>query len=188
MLSSRERPHGISLTEMGALAAPFSMSGDLADYPDTPIQVLHIENVDVQMLGEGSLATGTNFFTVAAGTHFFVSFLTVNDGPPMVPGFPATAAGAATYFFDPAHYGGRDFEVVVDGTRTTIGAEHLTGPVPIPGNEEERIVTLGTFLGPLSPGVHTITIRGGVYGRGMADTYNLSFVREDFTYTVEVLA
>ncbi len=128
VLPPGECPHGFSLADMAAAIAPFTMSGnDPTEYPDTPFQILHVASFDLQMIAGGTLATGTQLFTVPAGTQFYLPIFSVTDVPPVVGVFPATAAEAVPYFFDPAHHGGRDFEVVVDGTPTAIGSEYLAG-------------------------------------------------------------
>lgn len=180
-------PHGFSLAEMARVVSSFTMSGnDPKHYPDTPFQVLYVEDVEMEMIAGGTLATGTQSFVVPAGTEFFASIFSVTDAPPVLPEFPATAAEAPSYFFDAGKYGG-NFEVLVDGRSTTLGPDYLTGPVAVPGDEGTRTLTLAAFLEPLSPGTHVVTVRGGVFGRAVAETYGISFLQEDLTYTVEVL-
>jgi hypothetical protein len=180
-------PHGWSLHDMATAVAPFTRSGnDLAHYPETPFQVLYVTDIDFTAAGAGVLATGTNGFSVPLGTSFYVPVFNVNDVPPVLGEFPTTPAGAASYFFGQSQYGGRDFEVVVDGAGTPIGPAYLAGPVPVAG-EETKVITLGAFVAPLGAGTHTVQIRGGVFGDLVDDTYGISFIQEDFTYTVQVV-
>jgi hypothetical protein len=86
--------------------------------------------------------------------------------------------------------GGRDYHVVVGGRRTPLGGGHVAGPVttpPLPDGRGTHIVTLGVFLSPLPPGTHTVTFSGGLFGDAIGATYPFAFLREEFTYTVEVL-
>jgi hypothetical protein len=139
------------------------------------------------MVAGGVVATGRGTFTVAADTEFFVPLFYVDDSAPVVPGFPKAPSDSIPYFFDPAQYGGRDFEVVVDGTAAEIGPEYLVGPTPLAGEDNLSVLTLAAFVGRLSPGAHTIVARGGFFGRGNADTFGIAFVQEEFTYLVNVL-
>ena len=189
VLPAKAKPHGYSLTATAEAVAPFTRSGnDPAHYPDTPFQILSISDVDYQLVGTGILGTGTASFTMPLGTASYVPIFNVNDEPPVLGVFPTTAAQAQPYFFDQAQYGARDFEVVVDGASTPIGADYLAGPVAVAGEAGRHIVTLGAFLQPMSVGTHEVRIRGGVFGDLVDDTYGISFVQEDFTYTVEVVA
>ena len=180
------RPHGVSLTEMAAAVAPFTLNdNDPADYPDTPVQILYITGVDEwQEVDGGVIATANDSFTVAPGTTLYVPLFNLTDIPPALGGFPSTPAEAVPYFFDPAQYGG-DFEIVVDGVATPIGAEYLVGPITDEGSGTQ-ILTLGAFVGPLSVGTHTVTVNGGIYGEGVAEVHGVSFIEEHLIYTVTV--
>ncbi len=187
VLPPTARPHGLSLADLAAVVVPFTLTGnDPARYPDTPFQLLYVSSVDLRPVGGGIVTTGANSFTVSTGTDYFVPIFTVNDVPPFPGVFPVTSSEAPAYLFDPACYGARDFEVVVDGRSTPIGGEYLVGPCRL---EEDRshFIHLGAFIGPLTAGTHTVAVRGGVFGRGVPEAYGTSFVEEDFTYTVEVI-
>ena len=136
--------------------------------------------------GSGVLATGTKEFSVALGTPLYVPIFNVNDEPPVLGVFPTTTAQAEPYFFGQSQYGGRDFEVIVDGTSRQIGPAYLAGPVRIAGSGGSHVITLGAFVHPLSVGTHTVEIRGGIFGDLVDDTYGVTSIQEDFTYTVEV--
>jgi len=187
-------PFGYSLDRITRDLAVFSSSNnDLKFLPDTPFQVLYADpdRFIVTADGTGLLFTGFNSFTVEQGTLFFVPLWNANDTPPVVPGFPRSAAKAKTYFFGAAHVGARDFEIIIDGKSTPIGSRYLGGPVktaPLPGGGN-HMITLGAFLSPLASGVHSVTIRGGVFGAGIPATTDppVDFLREDITYTVEVV-
>ena len=187
-LSPSARLHGYSLEDMAEATAPFTRSGnDPARYPDTPFEILHLTEMDFALVGDGLLATGARAFTVPAGTPLFVPVFNVNDDPPVLGTFPTTAADAVPYFFGQSQYGGRDFEVVVDGSSTALGPAYLSGPHPVAGAAGSHIITLGALVAPLSAGVHTVQIRGGIFGDLVDDTYGFAFIQEDFTYTVEVV-
>jgi hypothetical protein len=66
---------------------------------------------------------------------------------------------------------------------TTGGVEPRRGPVR-PGRGRG---SKGVFLSPLSPGTPTITIRGGAWGDLVEETLGITHLREDFTYTVNVV-
>lgn len=180
-------PHGVSLTEMAAAVAPFTLNdNDPAHYPDTPFQVLYISGVDEwQEVDGGLIATANDSFTVAPGTALYVPLFNLTDVPPALAGFPSTPAEAAPYFFDPAQYGG-DFEIVVDGVATPIGAEYLVGPITDEGSGTQ-ILTLGAFVAPLSVGTHTVTVNGGIYGEGVDEVHGVSFIEEHLIYTVTIV-
>ena len=191
VLPSGARPHGYSLTEMTGELAFFTASGNVPEfYPDTPFQVLYTAEFNVQPDADGLFVTGTNSFVVMPGTMFFVPIQNATDSPPVAGAFPTTNSQAEHYFFDSSQLGGRDYEVLVDGRSTPLGSDHLAGPVttpPLPDGGGTHIITLGVFLSPMPPGTHTVTIRGGLFGDAIAATYPFSFLREEFTYTVEVV-
>ena len=58
-----------------------------------------------------------------------------------------------------------------------MGSNHGEGP-----SEQDR-GSKGVFLSPLSPGRHTITIRGGAFGDLVEETLGITHLREDFTST-----
>ena len=181
-------PHGVSLSAMAAALAPFTMSGnDPAHYPATPFQVLYVDTIDVRPAGTGTVASGTNAFTASAGTYFYTPLFAATDGTPVLGTFPSSPAEARSYLFDAGQWGARDFEVIVDGTSTPIVPEYAVGPHPYTGEDRSRIVTLGAFVGPLDPGLHTVRARGGLFGRGVVESEGVSFIEIDFTYDVAVV-
>ena len=181
-------PHGFSLTAMANAVALFTVSGNDPDlYPDTPFQILYVEDMDVEVATEGTQFKGENSFRAAEGTHFFVPIFGANDKPPVFAPFPTTPAEAAPYLADPEHWGG-SFTVDVDGTITAIGPEYVAGPIPLPGEEGFQWTTFAIFLGPLSPGTHTVTIRGSVSGRGVMVNFGVASFRQTLAYTIDVAA
>lgn len=181
-------PHGFCLADVAATVSSFTMNGgDPAAVPGIPFQVLGADDVNVELVGGGLLGTGERSFTVPAGTLYFVPLFILHDLPPEVGVFPRDASAAADYFFDPLVNGSRDCEIVVDGRSTPIGEDYVTGPAPVTGDESHHTVTLSAFLGALSPGTHTVVVRGGVFGQASAAAYGLAFMQQEFTYTVQVL-
>ena len=182
-------PLGYSLADMTAEVAAFTTSGnDLALYPDTPFQVLYAGTFNLEFPDGGIEVTGTNTFVVAPGTRFYVPIQSATDGPPVAGDFPTDQAGAIPYFFGPSQLGAQDYEVVVDGSVTPVGPRYLAGPVTTPplADQGTHIITLGVFLNPMTPGTHTVTIRGRLAGAAIEDTIGFDFLAEDFTYTVTV--
>jgi len=180
------KPHGYSLTEMAAAVAPFTLSGnDPALYPDTPFQILHVDDIAAEIVDGGLVATATSSFTVRPGTPFYLPIFNSSDEAPVVGTFPTSPAQASAHLFDQAQYG-VNFEIVVDGSTTPIGPGYVAGPVAVDGGPV-HIVTLGSFIGPLSVGSHTIVVRGGAYGAGVAETHAISFIELEFTYNIQVL-
>ena len=129
VLPAAAQPNGVSRADMAQALAVFTISGnDSAFLPQTPSQVLYGDPSTVAFTPDGSglVETGTNAFTVHPGTLFFVPVFNVDDSPPVIGTFPTTNAEAQEYFFDPAGLGGRDFNVVVDGTTTCFGARMMS--------------------------------------------------------------
>jgi hypothetical protein len=189
VLPPRARPHGYSLSDMTSELALFTTSGNQLELPDTPFQVLYTAGFDAQPDGSGLFVTGTNSFDVRPGTTLFVPIQNATDSPPVAGVFPTTNDEAKRYFFERSQLGGRDYEIVVDGRTTPLGRGHVAGPVttpPLPDGGGTHIVTLGVFLSPLPPGTHTVTISGGLFGDAIGATYPFTFLREEFTYTVNV--
>ena len=85
VLPASAKPHGYSLTDMAAAVTPFSLSGnDPAAYPDTPFQILHVDDIAFVEVGGGLVATGTSSFTVRPGTPLYVPILNGSDQPPVI--------------------------------------------------------------------------------------------------------
>jgi hypothetical protein len=197
VLPANARLHGYSLTDMTLAAALFDVSGNnLQYYPNTPFQILYYDpkTLTNTLVGTTLMSTGSNSFTVAPGTPFFVPLWNADDSPPIVGKFPTEASQAADYFFNPDQLGGH-FEIIVDGQSTPIGRAYVAGPVtsstPLPDGGGSHIITVGVFLHPLSVGTHTVTIRGGLAGTAVGATYlatnGFNALTEDITYTIHVV-
>lgn len=192
VLPPTAEPHGYSLTDMTKALALFTTSvNDPKYYPRTPFQILYVQQSDAPKAdGRGTLFTGRGNFTVKSGTQFFVPLWNADDSPPVVGSFPKTPAGAKAYFFDPKQVGARDFQIIVDGTVTPIDSRYVAGPVttpPLLDGGGTHMITLGAFLSPLTPGSHTVIIRGGIFGEPVQTIYCTAFLKEDETYTVNVV-
>jgi len=185
------QPHGTSRAQIAQALAPFTFSGNDSSFlPETPFQVLYGDPSTIAFTPDGSglVESGSNTFTVQAGMSFFVPVFNVDDSPPVLGTFPTTAAGAQQYLFDPAQLGGRDFQIVVDGTTTPLGPSYVAGPVstpPLPDGGGTHAITLGAFLSPLTPGTHTVTISGGIFG-ALVPIIGVDFLRITFTYQLTV--
>jgi hypothetical protein len=185
-------PHGYSLTDMARATALFTNSGnDLAQYPQTPFQVLFVDwsTLGLEDLGDGGLLfTAGNSFTVASGTPLYVPLLSMNDSPPVIGAFPSNASDTATYFFGQDQTGVRDLEVLVDGHATRLDASYLSELIEVPLLDGGgHVLTVGAFVSPLPVGRHTITIRGALAGAAYQAQYGgyHAFV---FTYVVNVVS
>jgi hypothetical protein len=211
VLPPSAEPLGYSRADMTRLLAQFTSFGnDPQYYPDTPFQVLYVDpsRFEPPLVVTRSFqpcprpdspACGllftqseppSNTFVVAPGTLFFVPVDNANDSLPIAGTFPTTERGAKRYVFEPRQLGGKDFSISVDGDRVRLGPAYVAGPVetpPLP-DDGSHMITIGAFLGPLPPGVHTVRITGGYYGRAIRETYDVAFIALDFTYQVTVAA
>jgi len=193
VLPSAAHPRGWSLERMTSALALFTTSGNQpAYYPDTPFQLLYVDpgtgsSVSVD---DGVKFFGSNTFTVRPGTEFFLPLWNVDDSPPIVGTWPQTQRDVVPYFFGPSQVGAKGFAITIDGAATPIGPPYLAGPVTSPvallDGGGTQIMTLGAFLSPLPPGRHRVTITGGLYGAGIANTYSIGFLEEEIAYTVTV--
>ena len=186
---------GYSLTDMARETAQFLTSGtDPSRYPNTPFQILYQDparQTDTFNPATGGLvARGINAFTVKPGTPFYVPLAYSDDSPPIVGGtFPTIPQAAADYMFSHDLNGLGNLQIVVDGQATSIGAAYAAGPThtpPLLDGGGSHIITVGAFLTPLSPGVHTVTISGEFSGVGFQQTSGLAFVDFASTYTITV--
>jgi hypothetical protein len=192
VLPPAAKPYGWSLERMTGALAVFTASGNTTAYPDTPFQILYVRPGEGQfelLPDGGARASGSSTFVVQPGTKFFVPMSNVDDSPPFPAPFPENREEAIPYFFGDAQYGASGWEISVDGVRTPIGSGYLAGPVttpPLPDGGGTHMITLGVFLHPLSPGTHTVTISGGLFGDAELPTYGIAYLASEFTYTVIV--
>jgi hypothetical protein len=192
VLPAAARPHGFSLTDMAGATALFTTSGnDLSQYPQTPFQILYVDPTTetFNFVNGGLVVTGTNQFTVAAGTPFYVPVASVDDSPPILGTFPTDPSTVANYVFAQDQVGMKNLRIIVDGRVTPIGSAYAAGSVetpPLLDGGGSHIITVGAFLTPLSPGTHTVAIAGEFSGALFQQTYGLAFEQFHFTYTVTV--
>jgi hypothetical protein len=193
VLPPKANPRGHSLLDMMSATALFNTSGnDPNYYPDTPFQILYNNpsTVTTEVRNGGLVVTGTNTFTVAPGTAFYMPMLYADDSPPIAGDFPASSGQAAAYFFGADEAGAEGVTVVVDGKSTSIGPAYLPGLVqssrPLLDGGGTHIMTLGVFLTPLSKGTHTVSYEGTFAGDAVFQTYGLTFLKYVNTYTVIV--
>jgi hypothetical protein len=82
-----------------------------------------------------------------------------------------------------------DFAIQIDGRTAELGPKYVAGPVrtqPLPDGGGTHFVTIDAFIGPLSPGVHTVRIQGGYFGEAFKATYGVDFLWKNFRYSVTV--
>jgi hypothetical protein len=193
ILPPRAKPHGYTLADMARAVALFTTSGNDPDfYPDTPFQILFADpdSFAFELDGDTLVQTGSNTFTVKAGTPFYMPMFNADDSPPVFGNFPTTSGGAVDYVFDAEQFGLEDFEVVVDGQATDINEAYLVGPIQTPPLNEgggTHIITLGVFLPPLPVGTHTVSFSGQLAGDLISQVLGFDALAGEFTYTVNVV-
>src|SRR5438034_8589397 len=83
ILPAQSRPRGTSIDDMAAALAKFQDTGNnLSFYPDTPFQILFVQDFNA----------GTGTFTVRPGTFFFIPLFSFNDSPPIIGDFPTDSS------------------------------------------------------------------------------------------------
>ena len=184
--------HGFSLTDMAAATALFNTSGNnLSQYPQTPFQILYVDPTTEMptFVNGGLVLTGTNHFSVTAGTPFYVPVAFIDDSPPILGTFPTDPSKVANYIFSHDQVGMKNLQIIVDGRVTPIGSAYAAGPVqtpPLLDGGGTHIITVGAFLTPLSPGTHTVAIAGEFSGVLFQQATGLSFEQFNLTYAVTV--
>jgi len=131
---------GFTLAELAVATAPFTISGNNPTfYPHTPFQLLYVDPAteEILVVDGGIVTTGSNRFTVPAGTAFYVPMLNVDNAPPVLGAFPTDAQEALPYFFDPDQLGAREVSITVDGAETQVSAPYLE-PIRITRQHEMR--------------------------------------------------
>lgn len=190
-LPASARPYGISLSEMARRTALFTTNqNDLRYYPRTPLQVLYaVQPFDFSDADGGWTFSGGNSLTVRPGTMFYVPLQNATNSPPITGTWPENERQARRHFFDESQLGAKGFKIVIDGRATSVGPNYLAGPVrtpPLGDGGGDEIITLGVFVGALSPGTHTVQISGRLAGADLRSAYDINFLAGDFTYTVTV--
>lgn len=197
VLPRNATPQGYSLTDMARETALFLTSGNNQDYyPDTPFQVLYFDPSTRQVTPTpdgGVEITGSNSFTVSPRTFFYANLLNADDSDTIVGNFPTDVSGAAGYFFAQNQLGVRNTEIIVDGKSTPVRAAYVAGPVKTPPLLDgppagTHMIELAVFLSPMSPGTHTVEVKGEFAGKAFQAATGLTFARGDFIYTVHVVA
>jgi hypothetical protein len=192
VLAATAHPYGYSLTDMASATALFNTSfNDPSQYPNTPFRVLFVDPTTetFDSVNGGLVVGGTNQVTVKADTPFYVPLAWFDDSPIVIGNFPTTQQAAADYVFSHDQVGLGDLRIVVDGHATSIGAAYTAGPVhtpPLLDGGGSHIITVGAFLTPMSPGVHTVSISGELSGVAFQQATGLAFYQFGFTYTVTV--
>ena len=168
-------PQGWSIDDMAAAVANFSISGNnLAYYPNTPFQIIYRHP--------------GNAFTVRPGTFLYVKVIFIDDSAPVIGDWPADKTGVADYFFGRSQLGAHDLEIEVDGKVFSLDDPgYVGGPVPTPSSPDgsENFIQTGAFVSPLSPGTHSLTIRGVLDGDAMIAAAGGPFATE-IKYTITV--
>jgi hypothetical protein len=190
VLPATAHPLGYTLTDMARATALFNTSNnDLSQYPKTPFQILYVDPATEtsSLVNGGLVVTGSNKFTVAASTPFYVPVAFIDDSPPVLGTFPTDPSTVANYVFGQDQVGTTNLQIIVDGQVTPIGSAYAAGPVqtpPLLDGGGDHIITVGAFLTPLRPGSHTVAIAGKFSGVLFQQTFGLKFEQFNFTYSV----
>jgi hypothetical protein len=193
ILPPKATPHGYTLADMAQAVALFTTSANDPDfYPDTPFQILFADpdSFEFEFDGDALVQTGSNTFTVKAGTAFYMPMFNADDSPPVLGNFPTTRRGAVDYIFDASQLGLENAEVVIDGESIDIGPGYVVGPIETPPLNDgggTHIITVGVFLPPLPVGTHTVSFSLQVTGDLINQGFGLSAFGGEFTYTVHVV-
>jgi len=193
ILPPKAKPHGYSLADMAQAVALFTTSGNDSDfYPDTPFQILFFDpdSLAFDLDGDVLVQTGSNTFTVQAGTAFYMPMFNADDSPPVLGNFPTTSSDVVDYVFGEDQLGLENVEVVIDGQTTAIGQGYVVGPLdtpPLNNGGGTHIITVGVFLPPLPVGTHTVSFSLQLTGDVITQVFGLSAIAGEFTYTVNVM-
>ena len=123
--------------------------------PDTvpagfPFQILYVP------------ADGNLTFNVQTGTMFYVPLVYSDDSDTALWPFPDVndPEAVSDYYFESEQLGAETLDLVVDGKVTSLGRNYAVGAVtpglPTGGNS---YTVVAAYLGPMSKGTHSVTIR-----------------------------
>jgi hypothetical protein len=165
-------------------------NNDLQYYPRTPFQILYVNADEVEVIeSEGGVTViGQNEFDAKPWNFFYVPIFNIDDSPPVIGDFPERPRQAERYLFGKSSVGA-DLSIEVDGALVRGLHEYLVGPIdtpPLLDGGGTHILTVGAFIGPLRPGIHTVRLRGRADGTVFQEASGLAFLAQDFTYTIHV--
>jgi len=169
------RPHGFSLATAAQQTAVFNTGPRTGPQPAIPFLMLTTPGASAS-------------FNAHPGEMLYVPLVEVDNSPPLIGDFPASPAGAISYFFGPSEVGAHDLSITVDGQRTSLGPDYLVGPVttpPLADGGGTQYMTVATFLTPLTPGTHTVSISGELSGSAVVALVGGPFLIAA-TYTITV--
>ena len=186
------QPHGVSRADMTEALALFSISGnDPALLPDTPAQVLYADPATISFTPDGSglLQTGSNAFTVRAGDVVLRA------------GVQRRRLAAGHRRLSDDQRGSAELLLRSRATRrpglpdrdrrcnhaARCRVRRRTGHhAAVARRRRHAHRHARRFLHPMAPGIHTVTISGGVFGAALLPAVGISFLRESFTYQIDV--
>jgi hypothetical protein len=119
---------------------------------------------------------------------FYVPIYSTDDSPPIVGNFPADLndrAALEAYVFGPDQIGVDLLQIIVDGEVTNLRPAYVVGVTtpPLPDGGGTHYIVPAAFLGPLSPGIHTVVFRSHFSGAAIGGPPGFGFVG---SYTVMV--
>jgi hypothetical protein len=164
VLPAQARPFGYSLDEMARLVAPFNQTDRNGPPPNTPFQILYLNNV-----------TGATAFDVAHGKFLYVPLLYNDDSAPVIGRFPANAQDRLQmlrYWYSQREFGVTTMQLVIDGKVVPLGAAYVSGlsfAAPLPDGATQYL-TAGAFIAPLARGAHTVEIRFKATGDALRES------------------
>jgi hypothetical protein len=163
VLPSKAKPKGYSLVKIAKATAHFNTSGPTGrsemPEPSVPFQILYT-----------STDNPSNAFAVPPGTMLYVPIVFADNSAPILGLFPDVndPGEVSDYYFNPAQLGAEFIEIVVDGKVTSLDPAYVVGAetpgLPSGGN---LYTVAAVFLTPLSPGLHTVTIRARFTGEAL---------------------
>ena len=159
------KPYGYSLEDMARIVAPFNVSdrtGSVVPVPNTPFQLLY-----------GS-PNAPDPFRVGQGKILYVPVLYNDDSVPIIGNFPSNVENRGKllkYWYSQHEFGIVYVDIVVDGKVHALRAPYVVGlrfDQPLPDGARQYMVA-GAFVGPLTPGAHTVEIRAKATGDALRE-------------------